>query len=398
MHKQLKKICLFGVLLISSLMVAGCQEEKQRVAAPRGPVEVEVITLKPQPVKLFVELPGRTTAFRVAEVRPQVSGILQERLFEEGSQVAAGQLLYQIDPAIYQARYDSAKATLEKAKATEQSARLKAERYKTLVKTKAVSELDQVDAEAAWKQAVADIASAEAALNSARINLQYTRIIAPISGHIGKSLISEGALVTAQQSNALATIQQLDPIYVDVTQSSTMLRNLKKDLNPTSVDGEGKQESSVTILFADGSSYAEQGSLQFSDVTVEPSTGTITLRAIVANPHQELLPGMYVRSIIDKGVKEDAILVPSAAITRNKKGQAVVMVIDDDSKVQSRIITTGQIIGQKTLITEGLASGEKVVTAGLQNIKAGVAVNVVEQQVESLAQVEDGEDTSTVQN
>lgn len=387
MHRIFNNANFIAALFIGSLILTGCKEQKLQVKAPRGPVEVEVVTIQPRAEKLSVELPGRTTAFRVAEVRPQVSGILQKRLFEEGSEVTAGQLLYQIDPAIYLAQHDSAKAALEKARATEQSARLKAERYKNLVKTKAVSELDQVDAEASWKQAVADIASAEAALNSARINLEYTRIVAPISGHIGKSLISEGALVTAQQSSALATIQQLDPIYVDMTQSSTMLRNLKKDISPYLLTGDSKQTSNVTILFDDGSSYKQLGSLQFSDVTVEQSTGTITLRAIVANPDQELLPGMFVRARIDKGIRENAIFVPSAAISRNNKGQAVVMITDRDSKVQSRIVTTGQVIREKTLVTEGLGAGEKVIVAGLQNIKAGSSVIVVEQQKASLAQI-----------
>lgn len=375
---------LLPTLLITGLMAGGCTQEAPQARVQRGPVEVEVVTLKARPEKLEVELPGRTAAFRTAEVRPQVNGIIQKRLFQEGTEVESGQLLYQIDPATYQAQYDSAKAALAKAKATEKSTRLKAERYQNLVKTKAVSELDQVEAEAAWQQSVADIAAAEAALNTARINLDYTRITAPISGRIGKSMVTEGALVTAQQSTALAIIQQLDPIYVDVTQSSTELRNLKKEITAGNLENIGTDLSSVTVLFDDGSTYSQKGSLEFSDVTVDQSTGMVTLRTVVDNPAAELLPGMFVRARISKGVKQDAILVPAAGITRNKRGQATVMLVDGESKVENRIIESGQTIGDKTLVTDGLADGERVIVAGLQSIKAGATVKAVETGGDSL--------------
>jgi membrane fusion protein (multidrug efflux system) len=375
------------LVLVTGFLLGGCQEQAPKASAPRGPVEVDTITLKTESVRLEVELPGRTTAYRVAEVRPQVNGIVKERLFTEGSLVKAGELLYQIDPAIYQANLDSASAALAKAKAIEHSTRLKAERYTTLVRTKAVSELDQIEIEASWKQAVADVSAAEAALSSAKIDLDYTRITAPISGRIGKSLITEGALVTAQQSTPLATIQQLDPLYVDVTQSSTELLRLKKDIATGRLANSEKAQSDVRILLEGGEEYEHSGSLEFSDVTVDQSTGTVTLRALVSNPDEDLLPGMFVRAKISKGVKQDAILVPASSISRNNKGQAVVMLVNSESTVESRIIESGQNIGNKVLVTSGLVQGEQLIVAGLQNVKHGVTVKAVKQQEDLSGQV-----------
>ena len=374
-----KKLLLLIIMLPLSLL-GGCKDNAPKTMAKQAPVEVDIVTIKTQPVHLEAELPGRTTAYRVAEVRPQVNGIVKKRLFTEGSKITAGQILYQIDPAIYQARLDSAKASLAKTKAIEHSAQLKAARYKTLVRTKAVSELDQVDIEASWKQAAADVASAEAALNSARIDLEYTRVTAPISGRIGKSMISEGALVTAQQSAPLAIIQQLDPLYIDVTQSSSELLRLKKNLSTGLMQKNDKPHSDVTLLLEDGSKYNETASLEFSDVTVDQTTGTVTLRAIVPNPDEELLPGMFVRARISTGVKQDAILVPAESISRNTKGQAVVMLVNDQSTVESRIIQSGQNHGDKVLVNQGLVAGEHLIVAGFQKIKPGVAVKTVEQQ------------------
>jgi membrane fusion protein (multidrug efflux system) len=375
--KIISRSMLIPAILCLGLL-SGCTEEKQQAVMPQRTVEVDVISLQTQPETLEIELPGRTSAYRTAEVRPQVNGIIKKRLFQEGSEVTAGQLLYQIDPATYQAQYDSAKAALAKAVAMEKSTRLKAERYQNLVKTKAVSELDQVDAEATWQQAVADIAAAEAALNSARINLEYTKITAPISGRIGKSMITEGALVTAQQTTALAVILQLDPIYVDMTQSSTSMRDLKKNISTTEPENGKTLTPSVSILFENGDLYPHRGSLAFSDVTVEQSTGTVTLRAIVDNPEAELLPGMFVRAKIATGVKQNAIMVPAASISRNKKGQAVVMLVDAESKVESRTIEIGQTIGDKVMVNSGLSGNEKLIVAGLQNIKPGLTVKAVE--------------------
>ena len=364
---------LFFSLLIAVVLLSACRQENPKTIAP-GPMEVGILTIKQQPVNLAVELPGRTAAYRIAEVRPQVGGIIKKRLFTEGSEVKAGQLLYQIDPDTYQARFDSAKAALAKADALEHSARLKAERYRTLVQTKAVSDQDQVEMEANWKQAVADVAAAKAAVDSARINLDYTKLTAPISGRIGRSTVTEGALVTAEQATALATIQQLDPLYVDLNQSSTEMLNLKKELSSEQTQHLEKSQSRVKVLFEDGAEYSQPGTLEFSDVTVNQTTGTVILRAIVANPDQRLLPGMFVRARIDKGQRPNAILVPAVSISRNSKGQPMVMLVNKESVVEARIVQTGQNIGDQVLVTEGLSEGEQVIVAGLQKIKPGVSV------------------------
>jgi len=379
MNIVIRKTCLLLPFFIAGFLIGGCKNTTPQSAGSLGPVEVSVVTLKSQPVHLMVELPGRTAAFRIAEVRPQVGGLIQKRLFTEGSEVKAGQLLYQIDPATYQAAFDSAKAALAKAEAQEHSARLKAERYRVLVRTKAVSEQEQVEIEANWKQAVAEMAAAKAALASARINLDYTRVAAPISGRIGKSSVTEGALVTAQQGEALATIQQLNPLYVDVNQSSTELLNLKKEVAAGVAAESDTPQSKVTVLLEDGAEYRHAGSLEFSDVTVNQTTGTVTLRAIVANPDQELLPGMFVRARIAKGQRPEALVVPAASISRNSKGQAMVMVVNKDAAVEGRIVQTGQNLGTQVLITQGLAVGEQVVVAGLQKITPGTPVKAVEQ-------------------
>ena len=371
-----KRISLFFSLLIAVVLLSACRQENPKTIAP-GPMEVDILTIKQQLVNLAVELPGRTAAYRIAEVRPQVGGIIKKRLFTEGSEVKAGQLLYQIDPDTYQARFDSAKAALAKADALEHSARLKAERYRTLVQTKAVSDQDQVEMEANWKQAVADVAAAKAAVDSARINLDYTKLTAPISGRIGRSTVTEGALVTAEQATALATIQQLDPLYVDLNQSSTEMLNLKKELSSEQTQHLEKSQSRVKVLFEDGAEYSQPGTLEFSDVTVNQTTGTVILRAIVANPDQRLLPGMFVRARIDKGQRPNAILVPAISISRNSKGQPMVMLVNKESVVEARIVQTGQNIGDQVLVTEGLSEGERVIVAGLQKIKPGVSVKAV---------------------
>lgn len=363
-------------LLIAAVLLSACRQDNPKTITP-GPVEVGVLTIKQQSVNLAVELPGRTAAYRIAEVRPQVGGIVKKRLFTEGSEVKAGQLLYQIDPDTYQARFDSAKAALAKADALEHSARLKAERYRTLVQTKAVSDQDQVEMEANWKQAVADVAAAKAALDSARINLDYTRLTAPISGRIGRSTVTEGALVTAEQPAALATIQQLDPLYVDLNQSSSELLNLTKELSSGRTQDLTKSQLPVRVLFEDGLEYSQPGVLEFSDVTVNQTTGTVILRAIVANPDQRLLPGMFVRARIDKGQRPNAILIPAVSVSRNNKGQSIVMLANKESMVEARIIQTGQNIGDQVLVAEGLSEGEQVIVAGLQKIKPGILVKAV---------------------
>ncbi|MDY0390696.1 MAG: efflux RND transporter periplasmic adaptor subunit [Desulfobulbus oligotrophicus] len=377
---------VFLSFLVFGHLLGGCKDTSQPGSGAQMPVEVDVLTVAPQGLDMVTELPGRTAAFRIAEVRPQVGGIIQKRLFTEGSEVQAGQLLYQIDPATYQAGFDSAKAALAKAEAQEHSNRLKAERYRVLVRTKAVSEQEQVEIEANWRQSVADVAAAKAALATARINLEYTRVTAPIGGRIGKSTVTEGALVTAQQANALATIQQLDPLYVDVSQSSSELLKLKKEIEAGITAQSDNGASDVRVLLEDGSEYAQPGTLEFSDVTVNPTTGTVTIRAIVPNSKLELLPGMFVRARISKGYRPEAILVPSVSLSRNSKGQSYVMVVNDKGEVDVRIVETGQNVGPQVLITRGLVIGERIVVAGLQKIRSGVPVKAVEQAKNTVAE------------
>ncbi|WP_420828909.1 efflux RND transporter periplasmic adaptor subunit [Desulfobulbus rhabdoformis] len=376
-----KHTMIWVVALAFGLLLSSCEKGDESKQLEQPPQEVGVVTLKKEPVELSVELPGRTAAFRIAEVRPQVSGIIQKRLFTEGSVVEAGQLLYQIDPATYQAAYDSAKAALAKAKAKERSDKIKADRYRVLVRTKAVSEQEQIEMEATWKQSVADVAAAKAALDAAKINLNYTKVTAPISGRIGKSQVTEGALVTAQQGSALATIQQLDPMYVDVNQSSTELIRLKREVAAGLAEGGEQPHSAVTVILDDGTEYGETGNLEFSDVTVNQTTGTVTLRALVANPQQELLPGMFVRARIDKGLKPDALLVPAVSIQRNAKSEATVMVVDKNSMVATKIIETDQNIGKRVLVTKGLQAGEQIIVSGLQKVRVGMPVKPVQEEM-----------------
>lgn len=375
MNQKNSRTTLRSLLLVAVVLLSACKQEEKKTIAPE-PVEVGTITIRPQPVNRVMELPGRTAAYRVAEVRPQVGGIVKKRLFTEGSEVKAGQLLYQIDPDTYQAKFDSAKAGLVRAEALEYSSRLKAQRYKNLVQTKAVSEQDQIEIEANWKQTVADVAAAKAALDSARINLEYTRVTAPIGGRIGKSTVTEGALVTAEQAAPLSTIQQLDPIYIDLNRSSTELLNLKRELAAGQAQTTGASQP-VKVLFENGSEYTQTGVLEFSDVTVNPTTGTVILRAIVANGAHELLPGMFVRARIDKGPLPNAILVPTASVSRNNKGQAMVMVVNSQSTVEARPIEIGQNMGQLVWVATGLADGEQVIVTGLQKIRPGVPVKTV---------------------
>ncbi len=369
------------VALATSLLLTACQEAESQAptAPPPRPVAVEAIVVAPQPVQLDLELPGRTAAYRVAEVRPQVSGIVQKRVFDEGSEVQAGQLLYQIDPATYQATLASAEAALAKSEAMEYSARLRADRYQNLAKTRAVSDQEQIDIEAQWKQSLAEVAISRAALQHARINLDYTRVTAPISGRIGKTQVSEGALVTAQQATALATIQQLDPLYVDVSQSANELLQLKRQLAVGAAAGgsDSRQlQTEVRLLLDDNSLYSETGLLEFSEATVDQSTGTVTIRAVIANPRLELLPGMFVRARLLSSREQEAILVPQASILRNNRGQAMVMLVGPESKVEARVVETGRNIGDKVVVQEGLVAGEQLIVAGLQKIRPGAVVEV----------------------
>ncbi|GAC1467005.1 MAG: efflux RND transporter periplasmic adaptor subunit [Desulfuromonadaceae bacterium] len=374
---RIKLITAVGVVA-AGLSLNGCGKP-QAAGAPRQntPAEVGVVVVKPQRVAMTTELAGRTSAHLVAEVRPQVGGILRKRLFNEGVDVKAGEVLYQIDPASYQAAYASAKAAMSRAEANLVPVRLKSERYRELVKINAVSQQDNDDVHAALKQAEADVEAGKAALETARINLAYTRIKAPISGRIGRSMVTTGALVTASQATALATIQQLDSVYVDVTQSSADLLKLKQNLASGLLKKSGVSQARVKLLLEDGSAYPLPGILKFSEVTVDQSTGSITLRAIFPNPKQTLLPGMFVRAILEEGVSEQAILVPQRGVTRNPKGDAVVMVVGAGEKVEPRGIKVARTVDDNWLVSEGLKAGDRVIVEGLQRARPGTAVKAV---------------------
>jgi membrane fusion protein (multidrug efflux system) len=335
-----------------------------------------VVVVQPKSVALATELPGRTSPHLIAEVRPQVSGIVQKRLFTEGSDVKAGQVLYQIDPAAYQAAFASAKAAEARADATLNTVRLKAERYRDLVKIKAVSQQDNDDAQAALKQAEADVAATRATVETARINLAYTRVTAPISGRIGRSTVTDGALVTANQPAALATIQQLSSMYVDVSQSSAELLRLKQNLSSGLLKN-GAGQAQVKLLLEDGSSYPLPGTLKFSEVTVDQSTGSITLRAVFPNPKQILLPGMFVRAVVEEGESPQAILVPQRGVTRNPAGNAMVMVVGAGEKVEPRVIKVARTVGDSWLVSDGLKAGDRVILEGIQKARPGTAVKAV---------------------
>jgi membrane fusion protein (multidrug efflux system) len=339
-----------------------------------GTPKVSVLTLASKPQPLITELPGRVTSMVGAEVRPQVTGIIQERLFVEGDTVKAGQLLYQIDPATYQAAADSAKAALTKADASLVLAQLKAKRNRELVEIKAVSRQAADESDAALKQAEADVASARAALQTQLINLQYTQIKAPVSGRIGRSSVTAGALVTANQAIALARVQQLDPIYIDVTQASLALLELKR----SRVAGSLKEGSApVSILLQNGMSYSERGVLQFSEAIVEEDTDTVTLRIKVPNPNGDLLPGMYARALLEVGVVEKAILIPQKALMRDAQGQSYVAIVDAAGVMRHRPVKVSRAIGDQWLVDEGLAAGERVVIEGQQKVQPGNKVEIL---------------------
>lgn len=387
MNKNRGLTPLAAVLMLSgSLVLAGCNDkESSQGAQQQQAPEVGIVTLKTAPLNITTELPGRTTAFRVAEVRPQVSGIILKRNFVEGSDIQAGTSLYQIDPATYQASYNSAKGDLAKAEANAQIARVTLNRYKPLLGTNYISKQDYDQAQADASSADASVLAAKAAVETARINLAYTKVTSPISGRIGKSSVTEGALVTSGQTNALATVQQLDPIYVDVTQSSTDFLRLQQEMAAGSLKQQNGK-AKVTLLMENGSQYKQEGTLEFSDVTVDETTGSITLRAVFPNPDHILLPGMFVRARLDEGVNENALLVPQQGITRNPRGEATAMVVGAGDKVENRTLKTSQAIGDKWLVTEGLKAGDRVIVTGLQKVKPGAQVKVQEVSADAPAQ------------
>lgn len=365
-------------MVLSSLpFLSGCDNgHTQQPAAPVVP-EVAVATIESRSIELTTDLPGRTHPYLVSEIRPQVNGIIQKRLFKEGSDVKSGELLYQIDPAPFQVAYDSAKASLGKAVANLPAIKSRADRYKELLVDKAVSRQDFDDAAAAVEQAKAEIEYWKAAVEAARINLNYTRVTAPISGRIGRSSFTDGALVTAYQPAPLATVQQLDPIYVDVTQSSAELIRLKKHLEAGRLTADGDGGRKVKIRLEDGTPYPLEGTLQFREVTVDQATGSFTLRIVVPNPKHLLLPGMFVRAIVQEGIAENAVFIPQQAVNRTPRGEPVALVVDNEGKVQQRMLVLDRSIGDQWLVTSGVSAGDRVIMEGSLNVRPGMVVKCV---------------------
>ncbi len=367
----------FSISLAVALgLAAGCGNKSVVAAAPR-PVEVGVVTLAPTSVTLTKELPGRTSAFRVAEVRARVNGIVLKRLFTEGSDVKEGQQLFAIDPAPYRAALDSAKAALARAEANAANARLQAERYTDLVRDNAISKQEYENAIAALKASDADAAAGRAAVQTARINLGYTTVTSPVRGRIGRSAVTEGAYVQQAQATLLATVQQLDPVYVDLTQSSVDALRLRRDLAEGKLESAGQGQAKVKLVLEDGREYGLAGALQFTDVTVDPGTGSIALRALFPNPRGELLPGMFVRARLDQGVNPEALLVPQQGVTRDQKGLPTALVVNAGKKVERRQLVTERAIGDAWLVTSGVKAGDQVIVEGLQKVRPGVEVTPV---------------------
>lgn len=359
--------------MLLSLMLLACEEGGKGAPGSSGPREVVIIKLEPRREVYTTALAGRIASFQVAEVRPQVGGILQQRLFTEGADVKAGQALYQIDPATYEAALDSAQAALMKAEANVTPARLKAERFRELLAIKAVSKQEYDDAQAAFKQAEADVAVNRAAVKTARINLEYTKVRSPISGRIGKSAFTPGALVTANQAQALTSVRQLDPVYVDITQSSQDLLRLRAQFTNGELRS-AAEEAPVRLKLENGAMYPHEGRLQFTDVSVDESTGMVSLRALFPNPEHILLPGMYVRAVIAEGVDENALLVPQRALRRDPKGQASVLLVDGGGRVDVRLVDVGRTVGDSWQVLSGLKPGDRVIVEGGQNVRPGMSV------------------------
>ena len=361
--------------MLVSLTLLACEEGGKGAPGSSGPREVVIIKLEPRREVYTTALAGRIASFQVAEVRPQVGGILQQRLFTEGADVKAGQALYQIDPATYEAALDSAQAALMKAEANVTPARLKAERFRELLAIKAVSKQEYDDAQAAFKQAEADVAVNRAAVKTARINLEYTKVRSPISGRIGKSAFTPGALVTANQAQALTSVRQLDPVYVDITQSSQDLLRLRAQFTNGELRS-AAEEAPVRLKLENGAMYPHEGRLQFTDVSVDESTGMVSLRALFPNPEHILLPGMYVRAVIAEGVDENALLVPQRALRRDPKGQASVLLVDGGGKVDVRLVDVGRTVGDSWQVLSGLKPGDRVIVEGGQNVRPGMSVKI----------------------
>jgi membrane fusion protein (multidrug efflux system) len=374
MKKRFQIAPLFAAGILATTVLTGCGDAPQQGQQQQAP-QVDVITVKPETLELSTELPGRTAAFRVAEVRPQVSGVLLERTFEEGTYVEKGQQLYQIDPAIYQAELASAEAEVQRARAVLRSSELRYNRFKELLQENAVSQDEFDSAEATYFQNKAAVAVAEAQLKNARINLEYTKVNAPINGIIGRSNFTEGALVTASQQEPLVTINQLDPIYVDISQSSKQFMQLQADIQSGRIEANESGNAPVRLKL-NGLDFDQQGELLFSEVSVEEDTGAILLRAVFPNPDKTLYPGMFVRAAVSEGTINTALLLPQKAVTRDPRGRPYVMVVNSENKVEQRMITTERAIGSDWLVSDGVQEGDKVITSGLQKVRPGATVQI----------------------
>lgn len=379
MQKNERISLIAAVLLtVAAFSVTGCGKPKDGGGPPQGsPPEVSIVEIISEKVAVSTELSGRVSAFLIAEVRPQVGGIIQKRLFTEGAEVKEGDVLYQIDPALFKAAYESAKASLAKAEANVPPSRYKAERYKELVAARAISKQEFEEADAAFKKAEADVEASRAEMEKARINLEYSSIKAPISGRIGRSSVTTGALVTANQATALATIQKLDQVYVDVTQSSASLLRLKRNMESGLIKKDSANQAKIKLSLEDGTIYPQEGLLKFSDVSVDTGTGSIILRSVFPNPKMTLLPGMYVRALVEEGVNENAILVPQQGVTRNSKGEATSMVVNAEGKVEVRALKIDRAVGSRWIVSDGLKAGEKVIVEGLQKAHPGDLVKTI---------------------
>lgn len=377
---QHKPLAVTLAAISIAVLLAACGQSTAPGGMAQGagaPPEVGVFTVRMQTVPVTSELSGRTVANVIAEIRPQIGGIVQQRLFREGGEVKAGELLYQIDPALYQASYDSASAALAKAEANVVTTRLKAQRYQELIADKAVSQQAADDAKTAQLQAEADVAASKAAAQSARINLAYTRIVSPISGRISKSAVTQGALLTANQATPLATVQQLDPINVDVTQTSSEMLQMKRAMEEGRIKGSGDGQARVKLILDNGEVYPVEGKLAFSEAAVDAGTGTVTLRAVFPNPKRDLLPGMYVRAVVEQGLRENSIVVPQQGVTHDPQGNAVGMVVNVEGKVEARPLKTERAIGNQWLVSDGLKEGDKLIVEGLQKARPGSPVSAV---------------------
>ncbi len=367
---------VLSVILSGIVLLGGCDRRAQSGPPPAVP-EVATVTIQPQQVVLTTELPGHTSPYCIAEIRPQVNGLILKRLFTEGSDVRAGQELYQIDPAPFQAALETAQAALDRAQANLPALRSRADRFKEALVDKAVSQQAYDDATAALKQAEADTQYWKAMVQTARINLGYARVVSPISGRIGRSTVTDGAIVTAYQPVALATIQQLDPIYVDVPQSTTELLRLQRRLKEKSLSRDGTDQNKVQLRLEDGTLYPLEGTLQFRDISVDPTTGSVIVRAVFPNPDGVLLPGMFVRGVAKEGVNPQAILIPQQAVSRDPRGNPMAMVVEADGTVGVRMLTLDRDIGDQWLVSAGLSPGDRVIVEGMQRVRPGATVKEV---------------------